>query len=89
MKKEHQKILVKVGQPETEEIWELCNENHSFCPTHGECPDILDHEDSFGEVSRQLVIETMFFCKECGMVKMINVWNNCSGLTDGKLLEFL
>jgi hypothetical protein len=31
--------------------------------------------------------ETLFFCEKCGMVKMINIWNNCSGLTEGKLLD--
>jgi hypothetical protein len=92
---QYRKISVTVGSPPKEEIWELCNENHSYCPTHGKCPDILDSKNSVRdangkvvyEVVRAFIAEPMFFCKKCGRVKMINVWNNCSGLTEARLVE--
>jgi hypothetical protein len=89
---QYTRISVIVGTPPTQEIWELCNENHSYCPTHGRCPDILDPHSprvKGWEMSRKFIMETMFFCEDCGMVKMINGWNNCSGLTEAKLLPSL
>jgi hypothetical protein len=76
-------IVVNVGSPLKEEVWRLCKKNHSYCPAHGRCPDILDFEFGNGfEKSKIMGIENIFYCKRCKMVKMINVWNNCSGLVE-------
>ncbi|MDE1834976.1 MAG: hypothetical protein KGH64_06610, partial [Candidatus Micrarchaeota archaeon] len=79
----------KVGQPETEEIWELSKETFFYCPYHGKCPAIIDQKLPNGaEIIKHVIISPMFFCKKCGMVKFIDVWGNSSGLTEGEEITF-
>lgn len=76
-------IKVKIGQPEREEIWELCKKNHSYCSVHGKCPDILDYVFGNGiEHTKSIGIEPMFYCHKCKIVKAINVWNNSIGIVE-------
>jgi len=54
---------------------------------HGKCPAVLDFKLPNGdEMIKHLLIEPLFFCKKCGMIKMINVWNNCTGLCEATLI---
>lgn len=72
---------------ESGEKWELCETVFYYCPVHGKCPAILERVAPNGVELVKTAIGTqgMFFCKKCGMVKMVNVWNNCVGLTDATL----
>jgi len=75
------KITLISDITDKEETWELCEKTFFYCPRHGKSPAILNFKLPNGdEMVKQLIIEPLFYCQKCGMVKMINVWNNCSGL---------
>lgn len=66
--------------------WQLCTRIFLYCAVHGKCPAILDVALPNGiEIVKQVGVSSLFFCKKCGMVKMVNVWNNTSGLCSAKL----
>ena len=76
--KEGKKIKTARG-----DIWELSTTAEYYCPKHGKCPAVLEKRFPNGfETQKSFGVSPFFFCKGCGMVKMVNVWNNCSGLVE-------
>jgi hypothetical protein len=65
--------------------WQLCDTEFFYCPQHGKCPAILEREWPNGiESIKTLGVSNLFYCEACGMVKIINIWGNCSGLAPAK-----
>lgn len=70
---------------ENGEIWDLSKENYYYCCVHGKCPAIIDKTINQIEITKTIGTNHLFFCEKCGMVKIINVWGNSTGLMEAKL----
>lgn len=69
-------------------IWELSTQFHFNCAIHGKCPAVLEKRFANGfESIKTIGASRLFFCKKCGNIKIMNVWNNISILAEAKVIE--
>lgn len=69
--------ILQEREDETWEQLELCKTIHYYCPVHGKCPGILRWTSPDGEeVVDRIGTEPLFFCEQCGKVKLVDLWNN-------------
>lgn len=64
---------------------QLAKERDFSCPAHGKCHGVLALPPLDRSVET-IGISPLFFCEQCGTVKMRDVWNNCSTICKARVV---
>jgi hypothetical protein len=67
------------------ETRELTMDRLFYCPVHGKCSGVLARPPLDRSVET-IGISPLFFCEQCGKVKIRDVWGNCSTLCGARVI---
>jgi len=65
------------------DVWETSSIETHYCPSHGKCPAIIDFVAANGApIMKTLGASRLFYCKKCGAIKIVNMFNTVSNLCE-------
>jgi hypothetical protein len=78
---------VRIKLVDIDKTWELCNDEFFYCAVHGKCPAVLENVGTLGETVKDVLGGRMYFCKECGKVRRVDIWNNSEAFCDAVIMN--